>query len=642
VLIIYVIIILNRERIIKRVSDNKKEKKFFSFVFQGKNVTFEVDSLALRADKSILCRYGNTTVLTTLCLKDVQEDLDFVRLTVFLEEKFYSIGKIPSGFNKRESRPSYESILISRLIDRSLRSCLSISDKKEIQITNTILSLDDDYDVRLVSCWNSFLAVLLCEKLSFNSLVSTVVVAENDGQLICNPNYEQLKNSSFEFIVTASREKILMLEMFSGELSESKVKEIANFAFEQNCKIIDQNFSSILNEEIISKKLNLTSLKNVDKFNISDQIKFEILKFIEEIFSIDSNWDDRKHELENFPIHLSKKYPDVSFIEIENFWYDSLKGKISLEILNKNKRIDGRRSDQIRDLNINIDYLPNVHGSALFSRGNTNVISVLTFGKSSERQLIDDALSRNNFHKNFVHHYNFPGFAVNNLSVFKSVSRREVGHGQLAEKTFSHIIPSVDEFPYTTRIVSEVISSEGSSSQASICASSLAMMASGFPLKKHVAGVALGLFGKVILTDINDFEDKLGDMDFKIAGTENGICSFQMDVKNDGISLDLLSECLERAKVARLLIIEKMNLVISEPRPNLPNKMLKCKKVYFGSDKLGLVIGQGGKNINIVTSKTGTKVDFQDDGFALIYHSDSEKINEAYEMMRKFLIRSKI
>jgi polyribonucleotide nucleotidyltransferase len=256
--------------------------------------------------------------------------------------------------------------------------------------------------------------------------------------------------------------------------------------------------------------------------------------------------------------------------------------------------------------------------------------------------LIDDAISRNNFHKYFIHHYNFPSFAVDSLSVFKSVSRREIGHGQLAEKTFSHLIPSIDDFPYTTRIVSEVISSEGSSSQASICASSLAMMASGFPLKSHVAGVAIGLFGDVILTDINDFEDKLGEMDFKIAGTKNGICSFQMDVKNEGISLELLSKCLEKARIARLFIIEKMNSVISEPRSTLPNKMLKCRKVYFGSDKLGLIIGQGGKNINLVTSKTGAKIDFQDDGFALIYHSENEKINEACDMMKKSMMTTKL
>ncbi|WNE41435.1 MAG: Polyribonucleotide nucleotidyltransferase [Mycoplasmataceae bacterium] len=621
---------------------NKKEKKFFSFDFQGKNVTFEIDSLALRSDKSILCRYGNTTVLTTLCTKNVEEDVDFVKLTVFLEEKFYSIGRIPAGFNKREARSSYDAILISRLIDRSLRSCLSISDKKEIQITNTILSLDDDHDVRLVACWNSFLSVLLCEKLSFNKLISTSIIAENDGNFIFNPSYEQLKKSSFEFIITSSEEKILMLEMFSKELDESKTYEIANFAFEQNSKMINQVFSCFLNSELLSKKINLTNSLSEEKENTNldfDQIKLEISNFIKDSFSFDLSWDERKFNFENFPIILSKKYPKTSFVEIDNFWNKSLKEKISSEIIEKNKRIDGRGVDQIRDINININYLPNVHGSALFSRGNTNVLSVLTFGKSSERQIIDDGLSKSSYHKNFIHHYNFPGFAVNNLSVFKSTSRREIGHGQLAEKTFFHLIPSVDIFPYTTRIVSEVISSEGSSSQASICASSLAMMSSGFPLKKHVAGIALGLFNDEILTDINDFEDKLGEMDLKIAGTEDGICSFQMDVKNNGISLELFYKSLQKAKNARLLIIKKMNEVISETNSKLPNRMIKCKRVYFGSDKLGLIIGQGGKNINLVTSKTGTKIDFQDDGFALIYHSDDSNINEAYEMMRKFLIK---
>jgi len=229
------------------------------------------------------------------------------------------------------------------------------------------------------------------------------------------------------------------------------------------------------------------------------------------------------------------------------------------------------------------------------------------------------------------------------LSSFKSISRREIGHGQLVEKTFSYLIPSIDYFPYTTRLVSEVVSSEGSSSQASICASSLSMMASGFPLKKHVAGIALGMINGVVITDINDYEDKLGDIDFKIAGTEDGICSLQLDVKNGGITIEELSECLYQAKVSRLLIIKKMNSIISSPRKSLPKQIIKCKKIYFGPNKLGMIIGQGGKNINLITSKTGVKVDFQDDGFALVYHDDENKITEAHEMMRRsIVIKSKL
>jgi polyribonucleotide nucleotidyltransferase len=621
------------------INNNKKNK--FSFNFQGKEISFEFDSLSLRGNKSVICRYGNTTVLTTLCLKDIEEDLDFVRLTIYLDEKFYSIGKIPAGFNKRESRAGYESILIARLIDHSLRSCFSINDKKEIQITNTVLSIDKNYDPKLVACWNSFLVSLLSEDLTFNKLISTVIVAKVGDNLVCNPTLDELKNSSFELIVTATKEKVLMLEMFSGEISEKQVEDATKFAI-SNISVMIDNFSSLLSNDLFEKKEKLSILNYKSRSNENyDQINFEIDNFLSNIFSFEMIcWDDKKRKLENFLISLIKKYKDLPCSEVESFWFFKLKERISADVLTNNRRIDGRKNNQIRDLNIEIDYLPGVHGSSLFSRGNTNVISVLTFGKTSERQLIDEVFSSDvsNFYKYFIHHYNFPSFAVNNLSSFKSISRREVGHGQLVEKTFSHLIPSIDEFPYTTRLVSEVVSSEGSSSQASICASSLSMMSSGFPLKKHVAGIAIGMINEVILTDINDYEDKLGDIDFKIAGTEDGICSLQLDVKNDGIDLDKISECLNEAKKTRLFIIEKMKSVISEPRKSLPKQIIKCRKVYFGSDKLGMIIGQGGKNVNFVTSKTGVKVDFQDDGFALIYHYNESNITEAHELMRSFIV----
>ncbi|WNE41829.1 MAG: Polyribonucleotide nucleotidyltransferase [Mycoplasmataceae bacterium] len=626
------------------INDNTEKK--FSFNFQGKEISFEFDSLSLRGNKSVICRYGNTTILTTLCLKDLEEDLDFVRLTIFLDEKFYSIGKIPSGFNKRENRSGCESILISRLVDHSIRSCFSVSDKKEIQITNTILSLDENYDPKLVSCWNSFLVSLLSEDLSFNKLLSTVIVAKVGNEFICNPSSEQLRSSPFELIVTATKEKILMLEMFSGEISEEQMKEASKFAISNIGEMIDK-FSSLLTDNLLEKKLKLKIFKdNLSENKDFNKIKLEIDNFISEIFSIEIfDWNERKKNLELFLKSLLKKYSEIPSFEIENFWYSKLKKKVSNDVLTKNKRIDGRNSIQIRDLKIAIDYLPGVHGSSLFSRGNTNVISVLTFGKTNDRQLIDEAFfyAKASPYKYFIHHYNFPSFAVNHLSSFKSISRREIGHGQLVEKTFSYLIPSIDYFPYATRLVSEVVSSEGSSSQASICASSLSMMASGFPLKKHVAGIALGMINGVVITDINDYEDKLGDIDFKIAGTEDGICSLQLDVKNGGITIEELYECLYQAKVARLLIIKKMNSIISSPRKSLPKQIIKCKKIYFGSNKLGMIIGQGGKNINLITSKTGVKVDFQDDGFALVYHDDENKITEAHEMMRRsIVIKSKL
>jgi polyribonucleotide nucleotidyltransferase len=625
------------------MSNYNRKRETFALEIEGRKALFEINGLYLRAEKSVVCRYGDTTVLTTLCLRDIDEDIDFVRLAVSVDEKFYSIGKIPSGFNKRESRPSYNAIVIARMVDRSLRSCFSIRDKKEIQITNTILSVDDSHDLRLAIFWNSFIVSLLSENLTFNKLISLVVIAESNGELVCNPSNEQIKNSSFELIMSASKEKILMLEMFSNALDEKKVQSIVDFAFDRIKNTIDESFSLFLNENLLLKKSELSALidaKSKIDLSCDKNLSDEINEFFFENFSIDQNWDERKKKIEFFPKILLKNHPTFTAFEIEEFWYKSLKNFVSSRVLSQNKRVDDRTACQIRDLNISIDYLPGVHGSALFSRGNTNVISVLTFGKNNEKQLVDDALSRDSYQKHFFHHYNFPDFAVNSISnSFKSTSRREVGHGQLVEKTLSRLIPAIDDFPYTTRIVSEVISSEGSSSQASICASSLAMMSSGFPLKKHVAGISLGLFNDVVVVDINDLEDKLSEIDFKISGTEDGICSFQMDVKNDGINLDVFSRCLKTASFARLTIIDKMNLVIAEPRKNLSKQIVKCKKIYFGTDKIGLIIGQNGRTISSITSKTGSKIDFQNDGFVFVYHHDEEKIADAHEMMREIVAR---
>lgn len=622
------------------MNNYKKTKRTINVEIEGKLASFEIDGLPLRAEKSVVCKYGDTTVLTTLCLKEVEEVIDFVRLTVFVDEKFYAIGKIPGGFSKRESRPSYNATITARLVDRALRSCFSIKDKKEIQITNTILSVDDDYDLRLVVFWNSFIVSLLSEGLSFDEPISLVVVAEVEGQLVCNPTRAQIKSSPFELIMAASKEKILMLEMFAGALSEEKVRVITEFAFTRIGVVLEEVFAKILSKEQLLTKQALRASSLQTNLVHEKGLLLQIEEFLTKTFaSSEVNWDERKHQLERFPKMLSSCYPTLAPTELDELWYSALKKFVTARISNHDRRIDERPATQIRKLDIEVDYLPGVHGSALFSRGNTTVLSVLTLGKANERQAVDDALSRDNSQKAFIHHYNFPDFAVNSLSSFKSTSRREIGHGQLVEKTFSYLVPSSDFFPYTTRIVSEVVSSEGSSSQASICASSLAMMTAGFPLSNHVAGVSLGLFNDTVVTDINDLEDKLGEMDFKIAGTKDGVCSFQMDVKNGGINLTVLAQALEAGRVARLTIIERMNALIAEPRIKLASKLLKCKKIYLGTDKIGLVIGQGGKTINAITAKTGAKIDLQNDGFALLYHHDEIKIAEAYEMIREVVAR---
>src|SRR3954452_13482354 len=304
----------------------------------------------------------------------------------------------------------------------------------------------------------------------------------------------------------------------------------------------------------------------------------------------------------------------------------------------KQVRLDGRGADQIRPLKIQIDFLPNVHGSAVFARGETKVLSVITVGKISEKQLVDSIFNR--FHKHFIHHYNFPAFAVNEITSYRAVSRREIGHGELAEKTFDYLIPSPNSFPYTVRAVSEVLSSDGSSSQASVCATSLSLMAAGVPLIRPAAGIALGLFEGQIYSDINGLEDKLGEMDFKIAGTEKGVCSLQLDVKNQGISNSQIKECFEKARQARLYLLSEMKKHIFQPRPTLPAQVIKCRKFYVEKEKIGLIIGPKGKTINQLTEETGSTIEVQNDGYILIYHQKEEKLEKTYRAI-KDLIKGK-
>ncbi|MEG7978804.1 MAG: KH domain-containing protein [Mollicutes bacterium UO1] len=301
----------------------------------------------------------------------------------------------------------------------------------------------------------------------------------------------------------------------------------------------------------------------------------------------------------------------------------------------KKVRLDGREAEEIRPLEIKIDYLPNVHGSAVFARGETKVLSVITVGKISEKQLVDSIFNRS--YKHFIHHYNFPAFAVNEITSYRAVSRREIGHGELAEKTFDYLIPATTSFPYTVRAVSEVLSSDGSSSQASICATSLSLMAAGVPLVRPAAGIALGLFEGQIYSDINGLEDKLGEMDFKIAGTEKGVCSIQLDVKNSGIATKLVKECLEKARQARIYLLEEMKKHIFRPRPQLPTQVIKCRRFYLEKEKIGLIIGPRGKTINQLSEETGSTIEVQPDGYILIYHQEEDKLEQTYQAIKRII-----
>ncbi|CAH1760673.1 11656_t:CDS:2 [Entrophospora sp. SA101] len=555
-----------------------KSKNRFEFTFQNKEVIFEIDQLASKSDKSIICRYGNTTVLTVLTIKQLtKSNASFFPLTITLEEKFYAIGRIPNVFGKREGKPSYDIITAARLIDRSLRICY--------------LAPDLPY---------------------FHTPLAAVIVGGKDGNFIVNPSSEKLNNSSLELIVSASEKNITMLEAGASEISEKELEKAIELA-QKEIQLLIGFFQHIASSLGVRKEKNSTKKeeKNGDEW-VKEKVNYQLEKIL---CNSSLSWIEKEKKMKEIRQELTKEY----YVKSPQLEEEYIKGLV----------------EQIWDQEIQIDYLPNVHGSAVFARGDTRVLSVITIGKISEKQLIDSIFSRS--YKHFIHHYNFPAFAVNEIASYRAVSRREIGHGELVEKTFDYLIPQNDVFPYTTRVVSEVLSSDGSSSQASICATSLALMTAGVPLIRPAAGIALGLFEGQIYSDINGLEDKLGEMDFKIAGTERGICSIQLDVKNQGIAKEILQECLTKARQARLYLLGKMKKHIFHPRPSLPVQVIKCRRFYVGNEKVGLIIGPRGKTINQLTEETGSTIEVQTDGHILIYHQEKDKLEETYQAIKDII-----
>ncbi|WNE39939.1 MAG: Polyribonucleotide nucleotidyltransferase [Mycoplasmataceae bacterium] len=562
----------------KNISDedfsNKKENKF-EFSFQNKKVIFEIDQLASKSDKSVICRYGNTTVLTVLTIKNLEKTVNsFFPLSISFEEKFYAVGRIPNVFGKREGKPSYDAITAARLIDRSLRNFFPFLSNQEVQISNSVLSLDHECDPRVIAIWNSFLVSYLSPNLSFfNTPLAAVIVGLEEENFICNPNNEKLKKSPLELIISATEEKINMIEVRAQEIDEGKLEKAISFAH-QETKVLIGFFEHIANN--LGVKKNKIEPKEKKEINDINWLKEKADNYLNEIILQSKfSWIEKEKKLKEFrekltqDYHLKNPQEDYNFVKdlIKEFWDERLRNWMRKLWKEKQVRLDGRGSEQIRPLEIKIDFLPNVHGSAVFARGETKILSIITVGKISEKQMVDSIFNRS--YKNFFHHYNFPSFAVNEVTSYRSVSRREIGHGELVEKTFDYLIPSPDSFPYTVRAVSEVLSSDGSSSQASICATSLALMTAGVPLIRQATGISLGLFEGQIYTDINGLEDKLGEMDFKIAGTEKGICSIQLDVKNQGISQELIKKCFVKAKMVRINLLAEMKKNIYHPRPNL-------------------------------------------------------------------------
>ena len=629
------------------------DKKVFELDFYGRKIVVEHGQVAKQADGAVLVRYGDTVVLSTAVVSKSANLLsDFFPLMVLYQEKLYSVGKIPGGFIKREGRPTDAATLAARMIDRPLRPLFPEDFKNEVQIVNTVLSVDQDTSPELTALLGSSLCVSI-SKIPFNGPVAAVKVGRINGEFIINPTVEQAEESDIDLTVAGTRDAINMVEAGAREASEDDMLEALMFGHEAIKKLI------AFEEEVI-KEIGVPTME-YEKLEITSELRSEVDTYVrerldkalrikdklEKYAAIDSLQEEvvEKYKNENEdtmkPEELNELLTKVALI------FHGIEYELFRNIVVKEKtRADGRAMDEIRPLSTDIDLLPRTHGSALFTRGQTQSLATVTLGALGEHQILDGLGIEDA--KRFMLHYNFPPFSVGETGRYGAPGRREIGHGALGERALSYVIPSEEEFPYTIRVVSEILESNGSSSQATICAGTMALMAAGVPIKKPVAGIAMGLITHeddyTILTDIQGMEDHLGDMDFKVAGTRDGITALQMDIKIDGINREILKEALAQAKKARFEILDVIEKQIAKPREDVSKYAPKTEVFMINPDKIKDVIGRGGEmitkiilecsNVNTVNDINAVKVDLEDDGRVIIYHTDRDIINRTAERIK--------
>ena len=629
-------------------------KKTFELDFHGKKIVVENGELAKQADGAVLVRYNDTVVLTASVVSKTANLLsDFFPLTVNYQEKLYSVGKIPGGFIKREGRPSEAATLAARMIDRPMRPLFPEGFKNEVQVISTVLSVDQDCSPELTAMLASSLAVSI-SKIPFNGPIAGVKVGRVDGEFIVNPTPEELEKSDLDLTVAGTKDAINMVEAGAKQVSEDVMLDALMFGHAAVKELIE--FQEKIIEEIGSPKMEYETLtpedelvKRIrelitDKMDKALRIKEKLEKYAaidaikEEMIELFTKENEDKLKEQELKELLVKVQMVVSEVEYELFRSIVVKEHI---------RSDGRQMDEIRPLSTDIDLLPRTHGSALFTRGETQALSITTLGALNEHQVIDGLGLEDQ--KRFMLHYNFPQFSVGETGRYGAPGRREIGHGALGERALAQVIPSEVEFPYTIRVVSEILESNGSSSQASICAGCMSLMTAGVPIKAPVAGIAMGLITHeddyTILTDIQGMEDHLGDMDFKVAGTKDGITALQMDIKIKGITKEILKEALAQAKKARLEILDVIKNQIAEPRKEVSKYAPKMETFMINPLKIKDVIGKGGEmitkiiceasNVTEVTNVNAVKVELEDDGRVIIYHSDKEIIDKTRKMIEE-------
>lgn len=611
--------------------------KTYQTQIAGQNLKVEIGKLAKQANGSVMVSLGETTVLVTAVMSDKPVSSNYLPLFVDYQEKFYANNKIKgSRFVKREGRPSDEAILTGRLVDRAIRPFFDHSLRNEIQVVVTTLSMDDSNDPDAVALFGASLALSI-SNIPWNGPVAALRVSSVDGQIIINPSFDQREIGDFDTIITLNSENRLVMMEFGGkQIPETVVLEAFNTVSSEINKMIQ--FQKNIVSEIGVAKRELSHSENDSEIiagikNIM-QGKLEAIVYGESIST--------QQAQSQLVAELNQAYPDHKNL-IEQILDESLNQVFKAGILEKNIRPDGRSLNQIRELSSEIDILPRVHGSALFNRGATQTLSILTLGSPGEAQIIDEM--KDEIKKRFMHHYNFPPFSVGEVGQLRGPGRREIGHGALAEKALEGILPSIEDFPYTIRIVTEVLGSNGSSSMASVCSSTLALLAAGVPIIAPVAGIAMGIVeqdGKYkILTDIQGLEDHFGEMDFKVAGTRQGVNAIQMDIKGQGMSTDMFAEALEAARIARFSILDTLSQTINEPRKEVSKYAPKIEAFMINPNKIRDVIGSGGKTINAIIDETGVKIDIEDNGQVFVTGEDLFKVKQATDKILELVYEPK-
>ena len=616
--------------------------KSYETELAGRKLTIETGKIAQLANGSVVVRYGDTVVMVNVtAAKEPKEDIDFFPLSVDYEEKLYAVGKIPGSFQKREGKPSDKAILTSRAIDRPLRPLFPKDFRNDTVVVATVLSVDQDNSPEVCAMIGASCALSISD-IPFGGPTAAVNVGYVDGNIILNPTEEQRKNSKLTLTVAGTKEKIAMIEAGAEEIPNDVMLEAIKKAHVEIKKICD--FISTIKAEIGKPKMEYKSFA-VDK---------EVYKEIEENFKERMYQDVQAPDKETRDANIEKITEDIQNFFVEKYGEEALeenkrniadsihdleKKCVREMIFKEHKRPDGRKLDEIRPLSCEVGVLPRTHGSAIFTRGQTPVMSVVTLGMKSEEQVLDGIDPEES--KRYMHQYNFPSYSVGEARPSRGPGRREIGHGALAEKALVPVLPSEDEFPYAIRVVSEVLSSNGSTSQASICGSTLALMDAGVPIKKPVAGISTGLITNpenpeeyVMLTDIQGIEDFFGDMDFKVGGTKDGITAIQVDIKVDGLTYDIIKEAFERTKVARDYILDEIMLKqIDKPRAELSKYAPRIETMQIKVDKIREVIGTGGKVINKIIEETGVKIDIEEDGRVCVYSNDQESSKKAIKMI---------